>query len=327
MMKSFLNMLRFDPRESALSAFHSCLGLPCPRPWPSVLIFLLLPLFLSACEPTATIKGDVLDIKGQKLPGVSVTVPNGPAASTDALGQYTLRTGPASLHLDFHKTGYTSGWLELDVSGTTIVKADNIQLWPLPESKGVFLFQDYNYSALDRVEPKRYVDKNNRNIFGLMRAPQLATALTNPLLIAYKLPAYDVHAHRLQKVQASLPTAGSSGAAETVWAPAEEISVIATPIDEPERLLTDLRFEHALAPGDYAIHWGALQGFTTTETRAFLFHVGAPNEASVEAPAEEKPDEKSAEKGKDKAKDKGKDKEKSKGKEKKDAAEPGVAEY
>lgn len=255
-----------------------------------LLSMLLAVLLFGGCEQTATIKGAALDIQGQRLPGVSVTVPNGgPAASTDALGEYTLRVVPGSLHLDFHKTGYTAGWLELDVSGTTIIQADNIQLWPLPESKGVYLFQDFRYAALDRAEPKRYLDKNNRNIFGMMRAPQAATPNTSPLLIAYKLPTYDVQAHRIEKMSASLPTASASAPAETVWAPVEEIRVIASPIDEPDRQLIDLRFERPLSPGDYAIHWGALQGFTTNDPRAFLLHIAAPNEAQIEAPEEAPP--------------------------------------
>lgn len=247
-------------------------------------------LAFTGCEQTATVKGAALDIQGQRLPGVSVTVPNGgPAASTDALGEYTLRVAPGSLHLDFHKTGYTAGWLELNVPGTTIIQADNIQLWPLPESKGVYLFQDFRYSPLDRSEPKRYLDKNNRNIFGLMRAPQASTPNTAPLIIAYKLPTYDVQAHRIEKMQAALPTASASAPGETVWAPVEEIRVIASPIDEPDRQLIDLRFERPLEPGDYAIHWGALQGFTTNDPRAFLLHIAAPNEAQIEAPEDAPP--------------------------------------
>ena len=258
--------------------------------WALSLLCLCAALLLPGCEPTATIKGAALDIQGQHLPGVSVTVPNGGgAASTDALGRYSLRVAPGSLRLDFHKTGYTAGWLALDVPTATIVQADNIQLWPLPESKGVYLFQDFRYSALDRAEPKRYLDKNNRNIFGVMRAPQAATLNTAPLLIAHKLPTYDVQAHRIEKTQAALPTASSGAPGETIWAPVEEIRVIASPIDEPDRLLIDLRFERPLVPGDYAIHWGALQGFTTNDTRAFLLHIAAPNEAEIEAPAEPAP--------------------------------------
>lgn len=251
------------------------------------LVACLVPMLgLSGCEQTATLRGKVLDIQGQRLPGVSITIPGGPATTTDARGEYRLRVAPANLHLDFHKTGYTGGWLELDVTSTTVVEADDIQLWPLPESKGVYLFQDFRYQALDRTEPKRYVQGGNRNIFGVMRAPNATTTQTNPLLIAHRLPTYDVRAHRIEKTEAALPTATTGTPAETVWAPREEIPIIASPIDEPERQLIDLRFERPLAPGDYAIHWGAFEGYTTTDTRAFLLHIAGPNEATVEAPVE-----------------------------------------
>lgn len=276
----------------------------------------LFALLLAGCEPTATITGKVMDIQGQHLPGVSVTIPEGPAAATDALGNYSIAVPPASLRLDFHKTGYTAGWSEITVSGTGTVQADDIQLWPLPESKGVYLFENFHYDPLDRVEPKRYVNANGKNVFGVMRAPQASTENTNPLLVAHKLPAYDVHAHRLKKTQAATPTAGSSGAQETVWAAEEEVEILASPIDEPEHLLTDLRFAHPLAPGDYAVHWGAMQGFTTTETRAFLLHIAAPNEANIEAPTEPAPPADAKESDKGKAKEKGKEKTPEKGKEK-----------
>lgn len=281
-------------------------------------IFIFAALLFVGCEPTATIKGTVMDIQGQHLPGVSVTVPDGPAAATDALGNYSLSVPSGSLRLDFHKTGYTSGWAEITVSGTGTVKADDIQLWPLPESKGVYLFENFRYEPLDRVEPKRYVGNNGKNVFGVMRAPQARTENTNPLLVAHKLPAYDVHAHRLAKTQAAPPTAGSSGAQETVWVAEDEVEILASPIDEPDHLLTDLRFAHPLAPGDYAVHWGALQGFTTTETRAFLLHVAAPNEANIEAPTASAPaiDSKDGDKAKGKDKEKGKEKAPEKGKEK-----------
>lgn len=243
-------------------------------------------LLLGGCEQSATLRGKVFDIQGQRLPGVSITVPGGAATTTDARGEYVLRVAPASLHLDFHKTGYTGGWLELEVATTTVVQVDDLQLWPLPESKGVYLFQDFRYTALDRTEPKRYVLAGNRNIFGVMRAPILSTPLTTPLLIAHRLPSYDVRAHRIEKMQASLPTAGPGAPGETIWAPVEEIPITASPIDEPERQLVDLRFLRPLVPGDYAIHWGAFEGFTTTDTRAFLLHVAGPNEATVEAPVE-----------------------------------------
>lgn len=266
-------------------------------------VMLALGVLLGACTPQVTVKGTVLDIRGQQLPGVSVTTAGGDFASTDAMGSYTLRTVPGSLRLDFHKTGYTAGWLELALPGNTTRQADNIQLWPLPESKGVYLFQDFTYTALDRQEPRRYVDANNRSLFGVVRPPQASTENTSPLLIAHRLPTYDVHVHRLEKVRASLPTVSNVAPGETIWAPTVEIPVLATPIDEPERLLVDVRFEHPLAPGDYAVHWGALQGFTTNDTRAFLLHVGPPTEATIEAPTQAPDGEKDKEKKEEKKKE------------------------
>ena len=45
---------------------------------------------------------------------------------------------------------------------------------------------------------------------------------------------------------------------------------------EPERLLLQLRMAEPLRPSVYAVHWGALDGHTSTDSRAFLFRVIDP---------------------------------------------------
>jgi hypothetical protein len=47
-----------------------------------------------------------------------------------------------------------------------------------------------------------------------------------------------------------------------------------------------------LTPGVYAVHWGALEGYTTTDSRMFLFRVGEAEPPPAEAqPTPEKPPE------------------------------------
>ena len=61
------------------------------------------------------------------------------------------------------------------------------------------------------------------------------------------------------------------------------------PVDEPERYLQQIRLAEPLEPGLYAVHWGALAGHKTSETRAFVFQIesapGAQPATAAQTPA------------------------------------------
>jgi hypothetical protein len=71
------------------------------------------------------------------------------------------------------------------------------------------------------------------------------------------------------------------------------------PADEPKHLLGEVRFLDALEPGVYALHWGALNGYSATDSRLFLFAVPSPEPPPQEAspPVEEKQEKPKARKG------------------------------
>ena len=166
------------------------------------------------------------------------------------------------------------------------VTVQSVKLWPLPQGKGVYLFENYRYRSLKRTEPKHYIQKDGPARFGVKIPPEEGTLENRPLLIAYKLPPYDLKLHRLEPIKASMPQEDPPTFALDIWVGVEEAPVIAIPIDEPERLLLELRPVRALVPGVYAAHWGALDGYTSTELRVFLFRIFDPD-APAETPESE----------------------------------------
>ena len=277
--------------------------------WPVVLTVCLLAV---GCTQTVRLRGQTTDISGQALPGVVVRVAGTDSeALSTVTGHYSLRAAPAELHLEFFKTGYTPVHITVSTLTTGAVEIAPVSLWPLPMGEGVFLFQHFRYHQADHPRVNRYRVENMGIVFGTTVEPQLAIdwvdpdetpAMNPPLLIAHKLPPYDARMHKLQQVKAApAPLAGMSVDAppakqpqytETVWIAEEPVPLRARPIDEPEKLLVELRAAQALAPGAYAIHWGALEGYDSIDPRVFLFTmVPAPEpETPSEGEGEETPE-------------------------------------
>jgi hypothetical protein len=255
-------------------------------------------LVLAGCERTVTIRGSVVDVRGDHLPGVAVTVQGAEVQTlTDPRGLYTLHCAPGPLTLQFLKTDYTPGRLELNTGEARVVDATEVLLWPLPSAKGVYFFEGGRYEEAARVTPKRFTAKDLGAVLGTRTNPELATLNPQPLIVCYKLPPYDVRLDRLRQVETTTAappkkaeekgqkTEPSASPAETVWVPAEPLTVIATPIDEPDRLLVELRPTVPLPPGVYAAHWGAFDGHMSTDPNVYLFRIAeaAPPEAEGDA--------------------------------------------
>jgi hypothetical protein len=235
---------------------------------------IVLCLLLMSCE-RAVVQGTVVDIEGRPLPGVSVRAAGGEGeAITNALGRYSLTTHSGIGGLEFIKNGYTLGRLDLAVSEPRTFKANTVSLWCLPQSAGVYLFENSQYRRTTPIEPERFALQNSI-VYGIGKLPELEAAGSPvPLLICHKMPPYDVRMSRLHEIEAMSAQAGKGK--QTAWVQEASIPVELLPIDEPERLLMQVRTPEALTPGVYALHWGALDGHTTTDTRVFAFKVSEP---------------------------------------------------
>lgn len=281
----------------------------------SVFVFLLMAAMLNACERPLILRGQVKDVQGQTLPGVAVTVRNSEyEAATDGLGHYSLRCSPGALTVDFMKTGYTPGVLEAEVKDRIMVAARDVVLWPLPVRKGVYLFERFRYHETTRTEPKRYLSTENKPIFGMKRDPACSTQIPitggkgfqEPLIIAFKMPDYDLQLNRVNKIEAVIPqqrpvqpletSSGGLPASplvkDSVWAAVDAIETLLAPVDEQGRQLYIVCPLKPLTAGVYAVHWGALEGHASTDPAVYLFQVIDPETAEPDLPAIELTDDK-----------------------------------
>jgi hypothetical protein len=258
--------------EFMIKRSYICAGLIC------------MGLALTGCEPAVLVRGTIVDIEGETLPGVAITVhATATQDVTNIHGDYELRVPPGSHQFDLTKTGYAPGRIAVEAPTRGTVELPETLLWPLPENQGVYLFEQFRYLPMTRIEPKRYLTvETEADLFGTRKDPAVFTRETRPIIIAYRMFQYDVQMHRLHRVEAIEPQDQRAGYTWEIWAPVDRLQLIPVPVDEPEQLLLELQLETPLEPGTYAVGWGALEGHTSTDPRIFMFTVLAEEE---EAPA------------------------------------------
>ena len=225
---------------------------------------------LSACE-RSYIEGHVTDIHGAALPGVIVRMPNSTTQDlTDGLGNYRLAASGGPVHLAFSKTGYSSAELTVDASKR---RGANASLWPLPLNAGIYVVSDLHFVSMTRVVPKEYDLKDGTKAFGTQLPDDVRDATSEPFIVAYRTPRYNARLSRLMSAEVQ----GSGGSAGmTVWVEAGTMAAALEPVDHPDGQLLQLQVGRALEPGVYGVHWGAMSGYTTLDTRVFLFRVPEP---------------------------------------------------
>jgi len=252
--------------------------------------------FLGLCSVSCdrgVVRGAVVDFRGAALPGVPITVDGQDAnVITNARGEYkTAVAGPGAVELRFVKTGYTAGRLALPASGPGVVNARPVMLWRLPQSAGVYLLEDYQYRPCAPAAPRPFSTEARSLVYAAAKLPELTvTAIAEPLIVFHKLPAHDVRLSRLSAAQAAPLDAPAS--LQEVWTADGVLPIQMVPVDEPERALWRMNLLDTLSPGVYGVHWGALDGYTSTDPRVFLFRVaGAPAETEPDEAAPQAPDD------------------------------------
>jgi hypothetical protein len=257
----------------------------------AVAAFILQIAGLSACEKSG-ITGKVVDVQGEDLPGVAVTVEGTMfQALTNARGEYNVSYDPGNVALTFAKTGFTFGRLELRAAGSQHIDATTVQLWHIPPNKGVYLFEPPNYVHLGIATPQRLLSKSLGAIYGVQKWEDSFTTSTAPLLVAYKTSQYEMRLYRLELTEFDTEDAPAKAPKTKAWVPAESIPVSAVAIDEPQRQLMQIKYDGELVPAVYALHWGAFDGQTQIEgATAYVFRVaGNAEEAPPEQPAQPLP--------------------------------------
>ena len=260
--------------------------MPFPR---FILLVSLCATFAAGCERTLTLSGQVVDTTGGTLPGVAViAVGTGREALTNARGEYVLMCPPNTLRVDYTKTGYTIGHVPLAAGESKEQTLDPVVLYPLPEARGVYQTLNHRYHELTRTEARQYAGREISKLYGTKKVPELVITDFMPTMIVFRLPSYDIQCSRLDWLDAAQPGLEPGVFPEKVLAPVESLQVFASPLDEPERQLIELQFAQPLQPGTYALHWGALNGYFSTEKYAYLFRIrdpDAPDEPLAPEPA------------------------------------------
>ena len=229
---------------------------------------------LGGCEQSM-LRGTVVNMRGEPLPGVSVRIGGSDlSALTNALGTYQFRFSQGAEVLLFDKTGYAPARLELSSEGGALAESEAVELWRLPAREGVYLLEGSEYSLLTRDVPEQVLMQDGSLAYTAKRIPERISKDGLPTIICYKTPRFDTRLTRLEPDEARYGAGSTS--TFTVYRPADTVNVDLTPLDPVEGLLLKVQIAQPLEAGYYAIHWGALEGFTTLESRVFLFSAQPP---------------------------------------------------
>jgi hypothetical protein len=236
------------------------------------LVSLLLIELFTGCNRTG-VYGTVTNHVGEALPGVSVQLDNNGefSAVTNALGEYKLNAPPGKHTIQFAKSGYTLVNQNITPNDSLTQELTKVKLWNLPSSNSVFLRENTQYKPTTWHKPNHYILANNSSAFGTTRDPELKTDNASPFIMSYKMPRYDARLTRLQIATAQVPQDASQ--TFPVWAPAGTIPVSLDPVVSSDTDLLHLKLLAPLEPGRYALHWGALEGYTTIDDRMYMFEI------------------------------------------------------
>lgn len=228
-------------------------------------------IMLSGCG-TPAMSGIVRNVEGEALPGVSIQVAGSDTtAVSNARGEYQLDVGSGRHTIVYAKSGYTVSRLDVtnDVESIPVV-----ELWNLPPQKSVFLYDNTLYTPTTWVMPKRFYMTDGTIDHGTQRIPEAVTDKPVPTILFYRTPRYDARLTRLQEKEAQLPQDDKQKF--NIWAAGGTVGIDLEPVDPADPSLMRLNFTETLQPGMYAIHWGALEGYTVIDERIYLFEVIPP---------------------------------------------------
>ncbi len=232
---------------------------------------LAIVLSVPACYRSG-VSGTVRNVQGEGLPGVVVQVSGEDTqAITDARGHYRIASATADAMLDFFKTGYAPAQVQLDADTRRQAVRGDVQMWQLPGSAGAYLLDDYRYTQISWVIPRQFFMSDGTVAYGTRSEPSPATNTSEPVILCYRTPRYDARLSRLVRAKPMQPSA--TAAPFEIWTAGGTIDADLVPVDTPQGVLRRLRIDRPLEPGAYAVHWGALEGYTTLENRVFLFEV------------------------------------------------------
>jgi hypothetical protein len=243
---------------------------------------------LAGCE-RAIIEGRAINAQGEALPGVVVRLAGTERQDlSDARGRFRMTASrtATTARLQLSKSGYAPSEVTVDLKGRLLVSAPDSTLWALPMNPGVYTLDDLRYLAADWVLPKQYYLKDGSTTFGaeLPETVRARADAANLFLVCYRTPRYNARLSRLAPAEATVP--GSDAESQKIWVESGTIGAGLQPVDHPAGELLRIFVDRPLEPGIYCVHWGAMEGYTTLESRIYAFEILAPSPAE-EAPVPE----------------------------------------
>ena len=270
----------------------------------SYCFFVLCFLFFSSCEVPYVVKGKVLTINDEPLPGVSVSSPETlKHVITDAKGDFVFYLQKPVNTLEFLKSDYLpmkvpiTGWKETNAFSI------KISLTPKPLAPGIYLLErnKNRYVPLVKGRVERIQIEEKNYIPAIKLEEPLHIKDVSLCLYVYRLPQYDLTLYKMKKyeskkrdvkentkedkkndetVQKKTPKQDN----KEIWIPDEPVLIHTEFLSELDPSLFVLKPINELKPGVYCVNWRAFEVPFPRMNDGFLFTV---EETQVEKPTAE----------------------------------------
>ncbi len=104
---------------------------------------------------SGTLRGRVIDGFGKPLSSANIeAISDGSKSKTtsDPTGLFSVNYNPGHIKLTFHKEGYVPAYIPLSLDEKTDLSLDDIILWKIPPTGGLFAVGDNDYVEINKAE-------------------------------------------------------------------------------------------------------------------------------------------------------------------------------
>ncbi|MBE7447150.1 MAG: carboxypeptidase regulatory-like domain-containing protein [Planctomycetia bacterium] len=167
----------------------------------SVLAILFVSNTLHAFE-TGTLRGRVVDGFGKPLSFANIeALSDGSKSKTtsDTTGIFSVAYNPVNIKLTFRKEGYVPVYIPLSLDEKTDLSLDDIVLWKIPQTGGLFAVGDSDYEKINKAEfyfessskERRFYVKGTPTVLKGQAMKIIDFQIDNPLVIGKTLYRVD----------------------------------------------------------------------------------------------------------------------------------------
>lgn len=165
-------------------------------------IIILLALKTSYAFESGTLRGRVIDGFGKPISFANIeAMSDGSKSKTtsDSTGIFSVNYNPGNIKLTFHKEGYIPAYIPLSLDEKTDLSLDDIILWKIPPTGGLFFVGDSDYVEINKAEyyfessskERRFYVKGTPTVFKGQALRIIDFQVDNPLVIGKTLYQVD----------------------------------------------------------------------------------------------------------------------------------------